>query len=200
MKTIILLLNALFLSLHCFAQNNNTSSPVSFKPITNENAADALKMLDIDIFNVQFPLIHQKEFQLIVYLEEYVSGAIRSSQEVFSRNYKSSIQKQDQLSIIIRKVNDTLLSTAIKTSRGQNIIPIKKDIKFNLPYEAKQFKEQMLSPGTKIPLILYGSMWHDPEIPIGAVRFCLEKELNPNFSSDAFKMMPHYYIFFMEIK
>jgi len=66
-------------------------------------------------------------------------------------------------------------------------------------YESRPFK--LVSPfvrGKIIPLVLYGSYWYEPET--GVSRFCGDKVIMPDLSSDIVKFIPHYYVFGIRIK
>lgn len=66
-------------------------------------------------------------------------------------------------------------------------------------YESRPFK--LVAPfekGKIIPLVLYGSYWYEPET--GVSRFCGEKVIMPDLSSDIVKSIPHYYILGIRIK
>lgn len=60
-------------------------------------------------------------------------------------------------------------------------------------YESRPF--ELVSPielGKFIPLVLFGSYWYEKET--GVSRFCGEKQINPDLSSDIIKSIPHYYV------
>ena len=56
------------------------------------------------------------------------------------------------------------------------------------PFQTRAFEEELF-----IPLVLLGSMWYDEKYDI--YRFCGEKEIDPDMSSELLKDIPHYYIF-----
>jgi hypothetical protein len=56
--------------------------------------------------------------------------------------------------------------------------------------------------GDKVPLLLIGSFW-DSTSPDGEMkieRFCMENELESDFSNKAFDEMPHYFVFGIKIE
>ena len=66
-------------------------------------------------------------------------------------------------------------------------------------YESRPF--ELVSPvetGKFIPLVLFGSYWYEPET--GVSRFCGEKLIKPNFSSEITKSIPHFYVLGIKIK
>ena len=66
-------------------------------------------------------------------------------------------------------------------------------------YESRPF--ELVSPVETekfIPLVLFGSYWYEPET--GVSRFCGEKLIKPDLSSDIIKSIPHFYVLGIKIK
>ncbi|MCR4604029.1 MAG: DUF5041 domain-containing protein [Prevotella sp.] len=66
-------------------------------------------------------------------------------------------------------------------------------------YESRPF--EIVAPvetGELIPLVLFGSYWYEPET--GVSRFCGEKQIKPDLSSDIMMSIPHYYVLGIKIK
>ena len=66
-------------------------------------------------------------------------------------------------------------------------------------YESRPF--ELVAPietGKLIPLVLFGSYWYEKET--GVSRFCGDKLIKPNLSSDIIKSIPHYYVLGIKIK
>ena len=66
-------------------------------------------------------------------------------------------------------------------------------------YESRPF--ELISPfkvGQFIPLVLYGSCWYDADSDV--TRFCGEKFIKPDLSSDIIKYIPHFYVLGIKIK
>ena len=59
-------------------------------------------------------------------------------------------------------------------------------------YGMKPFLTSSFIPNTFIPLALYGSYWYDEQFDI--VRFCGEREIDPELKAEILKDSPHYYI------
>lgn len=175
----------------------------SVLPTSQENFDDALKILNFSIYNINLPVDSQKTYLMKVYLEEYDKGMkLKKSDIILSETIgKEAIIKADpRLSVIIRDVNDTTLNVLFKTPGGERLSMIKRSSMYSIKHMGKIFKPQALVPDKKLPLLLYGSMWHDPTLPKDAVRFCMERQLATDFSSEAFTSMPHYYLIFVELK
>lgn len=63
-------------------------------------------------------------------------------------------------------------------------------------YQDRPFKVDKFEEGTFIPLVLYGSFWYDEKNKV--FRFCGEKEIDPDMSTDILKYIPHYYVIGVE--
>lgn len=190
-------------ALNGFAQEKKQPTYLTSLSATSlENIDDALKILNFSIYNINLPVDSQQTYLMKVYLEEYNKGMKlkKSDTLLYETIGKEAIRKVDpKLSLIIRDLNDTTITMHFKTPGGERLSQVKKDAMYNIKHMGKIFKSQPLIPGKKIPLLLYGSMWHDSSLPKDAVRFCMERQLAPDFSSEAFTNMPHYYLIFVEL-
>ena len=66
-------------------------------------------------------------------------------------------------------------------------------------YESRPF--ELVSPvetGKLIPLVLFGSYWYEQET--GVSRFCGDKQIKPDLSSEIIKSIPHYYVLGIRIR
>ena len=66
-------------------------------------------------------------------------------------------------------------------------------------YESRPF--ELVAPvdmGKLIPLALFGSYWYEQET--GVSRFCGDKLIKPDLSSDLIKSIPHFYVLGIKIK
>jgi hypothetical protein len=66
-------------------------------------------------------------------------------------------------------------------------------------YESRPF--ELVAPVETeklIPLVLFGSYWYEQET--GVSRFCGEKLIKPDLSSDIIKSIPHFYVLGIKIK
>lgn len=62
----------------------------------------------------------------------------------------------------------------------------------SLDYVLRPFRFDALTPNEFAPLFLVGSTWYDERYNI--FRFCMENQMEPDLSNDAFDKMPHYMI------
>ena len=66
-------------------------------------------------------------------------------------------------------------------------------------YESRPF--ELVSPvetDKVIPLVLFGSYWYEQET--GVSRFCGDKQIKPDLSSEIIKSIPHYYVLGIKIR
>lgn len=71
-------------------------------------------------------------------------------------------------------------------------LPVKDSDQLMFFYRTRPFKLNKFKEDEFIPLILLGSGWYDERFDI--FRFCGEKEIEPNMSSEILKDIPHHYI------
>ena len=65
-------------------------------------------------------------------------------------------------------------------------------------YESRPFElVSSVEAGKFIPLVLFGSYWYEPET--GVSRFCGDKLIKPDLSSDIIKSIPHFYVLGIKI-
>lgn len=119
---------------------------------------------------------------------------------------KNEWEEIKEMSLYLRKSND---STAICTvnvpesRRGGTSLklkPIEKYgsyIYFPRPFKLQETKETEKGH-FKIPLLLYGSAWLDKKYEI--IRFCGEKEIDPEMKAKILEDLPHYYVIGIEFK
>ena len=65
-------------------------------------------------------------------------------------------------------------------------------------YKDRPFKLNKFEEGKFIPLVLYGSFWLDKKYNV--FRFCGEREIDPDMSTEILKYIPHYYVIGVEFK
>ncbi|TWJ02206.1 uncharacterized protein DUF5041 [Mucilaginibacter frigoritolerans] len=195
----------IFLSVsnYLFAQEKETANQTLNYPVTLQNLSDALNLLNINVFNIGIPVEGQNKLRLFVYLDEYEKGGVeKKHEEIWSEIIGNGTPtgNDGKITLMIHKIDDIKFAVSIKTLGGMRVQLIDKAPQYNIEHKFELFKAQPLLPGKIIPVLLFGSMWHDPNLPADAVRFCMERQLNPDFSSEAFKLMTHYYIFSFEVK
>lgn len=66
-------------------------------------------------------------------------------------------------------------------------------------YESRPFElDTAVEPGKFIPLVLFGSYWYEPET--GVSRFCGEKFIKTDLTSEIIKSIPHFYVIGIKMK
>ena len=71
--------------------------------------------------------------------------------------------------------------------------PVKDSDKKFFSYHTRPFKIDTFEADKFIPLVLFGSVWYDERM--NGYRFCGERELEPDMSSESLQYLPHYYVF-----
>lgn len=169
-----------------------------FAPVESGDINDALDLLGINICSIKLPVKNYKKYTIIVYADNYVQNkaAVKRKNEFSIVN--GQIESNKNLSLTIVKTGDSSLIIKWKAPDGSTRTSENPRGRLSgLEYRVLPFMFQEILPGKKIPILLLGSSWFDPKI--NAVRFCSDFELNPDLSNDAFKYMPQYYIFSIEI-
>lgn len=108
------------------------------------------------------------------------------------------------LSAYITKPNDsTAMFTihvpgAMRTSQSAKLRPVGEHKTYFYNARPFTFKEIEEKDSLNIPLLLYGSGWVDERF--GMIRFCGEKEIDPDMKAEILSNLPHYYIVGLEMK
>ena len=133
----------------------------------------------------------EEQWQKIVHegkAEDPEHGVYRTSRKLTISTLPS---RTDSIGRIHVSVQD-----AMRLNRNLDLHPIHfaEDPKPVYFYHALPFKTSVLKETKEdfIPLYLYGSGWLDERNNI--IRFCGEKEIDPELSSEILKYLPHYYI------
>ena len=59
-------------------------------------------------------------------------------------------------------------------------------------YQTRPFKMSTFKENEFVPLVLFGSVWYDERYNL--FRFCGEREIDPDMSSEILKYVPHHYV------
>ncbi len=166
---------------------------------SEESITNALELLGINLFTIQLPTNEKKKYFLTVHRDEYTKGsAPKNTVSSFWEIKRLSTSKGSSATLsILAKGDSGIVFDWKKPSGSHSQFFNPKGRKTGLEYIVRPFKYQEVVLGRKIPVVLYGSSWYDAKNDI--VRFCDENELNADFSSDAFKEMPHHYVFSIEL-
>lgn len=109
-----------------------------------------------------------------------------------------------ELSVYMRKTND---STSVFTIDIPEVMRMNQPVELHPVgefktyfYQARPFayQETGKKEHVEIPLILYGSGWHDDTHNV--IRFCGEKEIDTEMKADILTSIPHHYILGLELK
>lgn len=192
-------------------QAQNEKPEYSNPEITLDDMSAILQTLNMDLFKFGVNLPEDNNYKVCLYLEEYAEKEIINEKTIWCTsspytiydNEERALQPFDGARFIIKNDENIFL---LNIRMGDFVHPqYKIEIDSIYPYKhlPKRFKisNTTLSEG-KTPLVMIGSFW-ESELPDGQtlpdgsnkiLRFCMENELSPDFSSEAFNEMPHHYI------
>lgn len=204
-------LTALLIIVMSLIMNGYTAKKESHIPkdedlsVVIKDLEEAIALAGINIFHFDISTPQEASYKLYLFLDEFENKKLIKEKEIirFNATYtifegNKELEKMiDQLRIINHKFDNEGLhggrqnKTQVKTAAGANTFLFTLDEKYQYPHEFRKFKKSPLTIGKKVPLLMYGSYWNDGNF----VRFCTQREMDPDFSNDAFNLMPHYYVF-----
>lgn len=95
--------------------------------------------------------------------------------------------------------NDSLFAESWQLPTGSRTTTTsKKDKQYFLDYNVTPFKSQKIIPGKKYPFWCTAHLGKMKKT--GYLRYCMERELAPDFSNEAFDKMPGYHVYSIELK
>lgn len=185
--------------------------------LTTGDIIASLEMLDIEVHKYGVTLPGNAKYNITLFIDEYDSNGKLKSNKVWSTSSPYLKEKNEELIDqvfdgvrIISKNNETefVLNMRMGNFSVSNYL-VEIDSIYSKPHGVKRFQieSNLLNEG-KTPLLMIGSFWEEilPEgrtFPDGSnkiMRFCMENELNPDLSSEAFKEMPHYFLVGIDVE
>ena len=194
-----------------------------------EDIYNVLEAMDIHMFRFELKEFLNKVYSVTVYMDEYENGKspkqvhnIRLGKNIQSLNAvpeehrqafreikhipegKNEWENIKEMSIYLRKSNDSTSVCTINvpgTMKGGAPLKLQAIEKYHsYIYYPRLFKFQPIqdTDHLKIPLILYGSAWLDKQHDI--IRFCGEREIDPEMKAEILKDIPHYFVIGIELK
>ena len=209
LKILILIQFLSFLTNELNGQESDTGRDHQSTQISQEDIIAALQTLNIQIYKFKVNLPISQKCNVYIYQQEYEKRNKLSDEVLWGtpnpfRALENGVEVQKALEEIriITKGDKQDYTLNIKMGDFSLLYHIKPDTAYKKPHGCKPFMlPNDFSIGSKIPLLLIGSYW-DSSSKEGAMsieRFCMENEMNPDFSNKAFDVMPHYYIFGISI-
>lgn len=183
----------------------------SKEPISQEDLQAIIQALDIEIYKFNLNIEKDRKCKIILYKREYEKRNIIKDENIWSTTSpfrrmvdgKPVEQLLKDIQIITKK-NDRDFSLSIKMGDFKiNKYSIKIDSIYANPHACKPFKlPNECTIGSSVPLLLLGSFWDSTSIDgkTKFQRFCMENELNNDFSSKSFDEMPHYFVIGIKIE
>lgn len=109
-----------------------------------------------------------------------------------------------EMSVYIRKSNDSTavftlnIPDVLRTNQSLKLRPIEKYNSYVYYPRPFQFKPVKTEEKLTIPCILYASAWLDTQYNF--IRFCGEKEIDPEMKANILLYVPHYYVLGLEFQ
>ena len=194
-----------------------------------EDIYNVLEAMDTYIFRFDLKEFLNKVYTINVYVDEYEKDKtskqihnIRLGKNIQSLDVvpeehrqafreikhvpegKNEWEEIKEMAMYLRKSNDSTSVCTINVPgamRGGAPLQLKPVEKYHsYIYYPRPFKIQATKATDhfKIPLILYGSAWLDKKYDF--IRFCGEKEIDPEMKAEILKDIPHYYVIGIEFK
>ncbi|MFI3259983.1 MAG: DUF5041 domain-containing protein [Rikenellaceae bacterium] len=131
---------------------------------------------------------------------EYYKGEANFDEE------SNELTMIESLTIAARIENDSTALLSLNSapmgmggSFPMKVITLEDSYKKQPTYGSRPFNlEGSANEGGEIPLLLYGSFYYDEKAKL--LRFCGEKEIDPNLSSQIVENIPHFYVVGIIIK
>lgn len=174
-----------------------------FSPLTEQNIFDALKLLGVYSYNINIPLTQFGGYQFYVHLDEYVKDSLvrkRETQFAILPHPVNLATKENyiiSLTVLDKNADEFVVDWKLPSGTQQTLTK-KKDKKNSVDFNVIKFSTNHIIPGKKLPALLCGSSWYDSTYKV--YRFCMERELSPDFSNEAFKQIPAYYVLSIELR
>lgn len=206
-KQVLLIVFLFFTVIGIKAQDDGEKSYIPFVELTTNDIEEALRHIGINIYKHDIGMIDKnpeikiivdewEDFKLVnswtaltIPLEfTFMPGSDNDAQK---NNIirTTSIVKNDSLLIVEIAINDMLRPFHLKQKKLDT-----EDR--HLPYFPVPYKNRQVQQNKNIPLMLYGTMWHDEEFNI--YRFCgrdyLTDESDDEATEELMSSSPHYYI------
>ncbi|HUX94300.1 MAG TPA: DUF5041 domain-containing protein [Bacteroidales bacterium] len=179
--------------------------------ITQDDLIAVLQTLNMEIYKFNVNFSKNKKYNVILYKQEYEYRNKIKEENIWSttspfntfENGKVGYRTLEFIRIITKGENKDYSLNIRMGDFGIPGYPIKIDSIYKNPHFCKPFKLPIeCTDGSIIPLILIGSSWETTsrDGTMKARRFCMENEMEPDFSSKAFDEMPHYFIIGIRIE
>lgn len=174
--------------------------------ITMEDMNVVLETLKMNVYKFSLHLPDSLKYKVCLFLEEYEDKEMikekviwcTTSPYVTLRNGERISKPFDGARFVVKENKDDFLLNIRMGDFGIPDYKVPIDSIYSNTHMSSKFtieNNTTLQEG-KTPLILIGSSWESTskDGSTSMLRFCLEKELAPDYSNEAFDMMPHYFI------
>lgn len=198
-------------SMIAIGQTGASSTDSLKNQITQDDLTAVLQTLNMEIFKYDVNFSKDKKYNVILYKQEYEKRNKIKEEDIWGttspfhtfENGKVGSKTLEFIRIITKRENKDYSLNIRMGDFGIPGYPIKIDTIYKNPHLCKPFKlPGECTAGSTMPLLLIGSAWEttSKDGKMKAQRFCMENELEPDFSNKAFDEMPHYLILGIRIE
>lgn len=216
MKRLLLTLMAVI-----FGAGATPAQEIQGREIDAQDVAEVLKATGHHLYSFDLSQLSNSTYEISVYCNEYgvekpdnknfPLGVNRRFATDYPKEEWADIQKEFKLrsvsdpflvakkmSVSIVPYNDSLVTLNVNLVEGGRLgIKLKMkalDVngKSRFVYNSRPFVISEFKSGADIPLVLFGSSWFDEKHMM--IRFCGEKKIAPDLSSEICENLPHYYV------
>lgn len=205
LKVVLAIILVSCLSMRVIGQSGASSKDSLKNQITQDDLTAVLQTLNMEIYKFNVNFSKDKKYNVILYKQEYEKRNKIKEENIWStpspfhtyENGELVFNTLEFIRIITKRENKDYSLNIRMGDFGIPGYPIKIDSIYKYLHLCKPFKLPIeCTAGSTIPLILIGSAWETTsrDGTMKAQRFCMENELEPDFSSKAFDEMPHYFV------
>lgn len=195
-----------------------------------EDVLHVLEIMDVHLYNFDLTAFLDDTYEVRLYIDEYEAGKERKRlrTQSFGKNICTLKDYPEQdwttlrdiynlpegtmewtylstLRSSIHQLNDSTARFTISNpgrSRYSSNLKLKPIAEYNrYAYNVRPFKLKPAVKGAEtvsVPLLLYGSSWLDTRYNV--IRFCGEKEIDPEMQATILQHLPHYYVIGIVLK
>lgn len=181
------------------------------------DAADLQELLELKgmyIYKYDLSGIRDTSMQVTVRVDEHFGrDSVRTIRRLMMGDlfYRWNSTYSESLKVMIVPQTDSTsmlycdLEGRMKAGVVLNLRKVPPKFTLYNTYRPVPFKMEELKMGEQVPVMLFGSFWHDAKLSerLGgqpAYRFCMEKVMEADMRNEAFDLMPHYWVVYVGLQ
>lgn len=195
------------------AQTERTRS-LTAVPVDAADLQELLELKGMYICKYDLSGIRDTSMQVTMRIDEHFGrDSVRTVQrlamgDIFSR-WNSTYSESLKVMIVPQTDSTSMLYCDLEgRMKAGVVLKLRKappKFKIYNTYRPVPFKMEKLKTGEQVPVMLFGSFWHDAKLSerLGgepAYRFCMEKVMEADMRNEAFDLMPHYWVVYVGLQ